>query len=150
MTRFYCTMQRRQFDAIMRQRTPTLTLNRVATKPQPGDELEITVASPDRTTTTTLTDILNRRPGNEYQSWIVAIRPRRSRRSQEEPEPRTPARAIMAMYDGKYHEEQTHKHNAALARTLNTANRKAALARLVFLPQRNSFAPPTQNRRKQQ
>ncbi|MEB7741083.1 hypothetical protein NGB58_17825 [Escherichia coli] len=147
MTRFYCTMQRQQFDAIMRQRIPTLTLNRVATKPQPGDELEITVASPDRTTATTLTDILNRRPGNGYQCWIVAIRPRRS---PEEPEPRTPARAIMAMYAGKYHEEQTHKHNAELARTLNTANRKAALARLVFSPQRNSFAPPTQHRRKQQ
>ena len=143
MTRFYCTMQRQQFDAIMRQRTPTLTLNRVATKPQPGDELEITVASPDRTTATTLTDILNRRPGNEYQSWIVSVR---TRRAPEEPEPCTPAGKIMQ----KYHEEQAHKHNAELARTLNTANRKAALARLVFSPQRNSFAPPTQNRRKQQ
>lgn len=140
MTRFYCTMQRQQFDAIMRQHTPTLTLNRVATKPQPGDELEITVASPDRTTATTLTDILNRRPGNEYQSWIVAIR---TRRSPEEPEPCTPAGKIMQ----KYHEEQAHKHNAALARTLNAINRKAALARMVFSPQRNSFARPTQHRR---
>ena len=143
MTRFYCTMQRQHFDNMMRQRTPLLTLNNIATRPQPGDELEITVASPDRTTATTLTDILNRRPGNEYQSWIVAIR---TRRSPEEPEPCTPAGKIMQ----KYHEEQARKHNAALARTLNAINRKAALARLVFSPQRNSFAGPAQSRRKQQ
>lgn len=78
MTRFHCTMQRQQFDAVMRQRTPAMTLRGVATRPQPGDELEITVASPDRTTTTTITDILNRRPGSEYQSWTIAVRPRRS------------------------------------------------------------------------
>ncbi|HBC5824421.1 TPA: hypothetical protein KEV35_003298 [Escherichia coli] len=140
MTRFHCTMQRQQFDAVMRQRTPVMTLRGVATRPQPGDELEITVASPDRTTTTTITDILNRRPGSEYQSWTVAVRPRRS---PEEPEPLTPAGKIMQ----KYHEEQARKHNVALARTLTAVNRKAALARRVFSSQHPSFARPAQHRR---
>ncbi|MFG3861144.1 hypothetical protein [Escherichia coli] len=140
MTRFYCTMQRQRFDEIMRQRTTALTLSNVATRPQPGDELEITVINPDRTTKTTITDILNRRPGSGHKRWIVSVRPRRS---PEESEPRTPAGKIMQ----KYHEEQEHKHNAALARTLNAVNRKAALAGMVFSPQRNSSARPTQHRR---
>ncbi|EFA6280573.1 hypothetical protein AWD60_001518 [Escherichia coli] len=143
MTRFYCTMQRQRFDNMMRQRTPLLTLNNIATRPQPGDELEITVVNPDRTTKTTITDILNRRPGNEHKSWIVSVR---TRRSPEESEPCTPAGKIMQ----KYHEEQAHKHNAALARMLNVVNRKAALAEMVFSPQRNSFARPTQHRRTSQ
>lgn len=143
MTRFYCTMQRQHFDNMMRQRTPLLTLSNIATKPQPGDELEITVANPDRTTATIITDILNRRPDSSNRSWLVAIRPRRS---PEESEPCTPAGKIMQ----KYHEEQAHKHNAALARTLNVVNRKAALARLIFSPQRKSFARPAQHRRDSQ
>ncbi|EGO9721916.1 hypothetical protein BFZ84_004319 [Escherichia coli] len=101
------------------------------------------MASPDRTTTTTITDILNRRPGSEYQSWIVAVRPRRS---PEEPEPLTPAGKIMQ----KYHEEQARKHNVALARTLTAVNRKAALTQRVFLPQRHSCARPAQHRRDSQ
>ncbi|HBA9511435.1 TPA: hypothetical protein J1413_001356 [Escherichia coli] len=101
------------------------------------------MASPDRTTTTTITDILSRRPGSEYQSWTVAVRPRRS---PEEPEPLTPAGKIMQ----KYHEEQAHRNNAALARTLNAINRKAALARRVFSPQHHSFARPAQHRRDSQ
>lgn len=124
MTRFYCAMQRQQFDEMMRQRTPFLTLGNIATRPQPGDELEITVASPDRTTTTIIADILNRRPGCNNRSWLVAIRPRRST---EEPEPLTPAGKIMR----RWHEEQAREHNAELARTLVTINRKAALARYV-------------------
>ncbi len=137
MTRFFCSMQRHQFDITLRQRIPALTLNGVATKPQPGDELEITVASPDRTVTTTITDILNTRPGSKYGSWIVAVRPRRS---PEEPEPLTPAGKIMQ----QYHETQTHKHNTALARTLTTVNRKAALARWIFSPQHHF--PRSKNR----
>ena len=143
MTRFCCTMQRPQFETIMRQRMPVLTLFRPATRPQPGDELEITIVSPDRTTETAITDILNRRPGNESHSWTVVIRPRRS---PEEPEPCTPAGKVMQ----RYHEEQAHRHNAGLARTLNTVNHKAALARTVFSSQRNSFARPAQSGRKQQ
>ncbi|HHN8889277.1 TPA: hypothetical protein ACP61D_002461 [Escherichia coli] len=143
MTRFCCTMQHPQFEAIMRQRMQVLTLFRPATRPQPGDELEITIVSPDRTTETTIADILNRRPGSESHSWTVVIRPRRS---PEEPEPCTPAGKIMQ----RYHEERTRRHNGGLARTLNTVNHKAALARMVFSPQRNSFARPAQNGRKQQ
>ncbi|EEC8145237.1 hypothetical protein ACIL5T_005476, partial [Escherichia coli] len=72
MTRFYCAMQRQRFDEMMRQRTPLLTLNNIATRPQPGDELEITIVSPDRTTTAIITDILNGRPDNTNRSWLVA------------------------------------------------------------------------------
>ncbi|EKF5924797.1 hypothetical protein OZX32_002303 [Escherichia coli] len=124
MTRFYCSMQHRQFDEMMRQRTPLLPLNNIATRPQPGDELEITVVSPDRTTTTIITDILNGRPDSTNRSWLVAVRPRRP---PGEPEPLTPAGKVMR----QYHEEQAHKHNAELTRTLVTINRKAAIARYV-------------------
>lgn len=45
MTRFHCVLQRHDFSTIMSGRIPALTLSGVSVRPQPGDELEITIAA---------------------------------------------------------------------------------------------------------
>ncbi|EGO4195213.1 hypothetical protein WD107_000453 [Escherichia coli] len=124
MTRFHCVLQRHDFSTIMSGRIPTLTLSGVSVRPQPGDELEITIANPDRSTDTVMTDILTARINADRSAFIVAVRPRRAI---SEPEPLTPVGKIMA----EYREKQTRKLNEELARTLAAVNRKAAIARYV-------------------
>ncbi|HHZ0162662.1 TPA: hypothetical protein ACV8BS_005480, partial [Escherichia coli] len=120
MTRFHCVLQRHDFSTIMNARIPALTLSGVSVQPQPGDELEITIASPDRSTDTVMTDILTARINTDRSAFIVAVRPRRAI---SEPEPLTPVGKIMQAY----HEKQTRKLNEELARTLAVVNRKAAI-----------------------
>ncbi|EFC5374459.1 TPA: hypothetical protein KFO73_003762 [Escherichia coli] len=124
MTRFHCVLQRHDFSTIMNARIPALTLSGISVRPQPGDELEITIASPDRSTDTVMTDILTARINADRSAFIVAVRPRRAI---SEPEPLTPVGKIMQ----EYHEKQARKHNTELARTLAAVNRKAAIARYV-------------------
>lgn len=124
MTRFHCVLQRHDFSAIMSGRIPALTLSGVSVRPQPGDELEITIANPDRSTDTVMTDILTARINTDRSAFIVAVRPRRAI---SEPEPLTPVGKIMQAY----HEKQTRKLNKELARTLAVVNRKAAIVRYV-------------------
>ncbi|ENA7351420.1 hypothetical protein ABGE07_000019 [Escherichia coli] len=124
MTRFHCVLQRHDFSTIMNARIPALTLSGVSVRPQPGDELEITIASPDRSTDTVMTDILTARINTDRSAFIVAVRPRRAI---SEPEPLTPVGKIMQAY----HEKQTRKLNEGLARTLAVVNRKAAIVRYV-------------------
>ncbi|ELC8119431.1 hypothetical protein [Escherichia coli] len=124
MTRFHCVLQRHDFSTIMSGRIPALTLSGVSVRPQPGDELEITIANPDRSTDTVMTDILTARINADRSAFIVAVRPRRAI---SEPEPLTPVGKIMA----EYREKQTRKLNEELARTLAAVNRKAAIARYV-------------------
>ncbi|EIT3617135.1 hypothetical protein L1625_005565, partial [Escherichia coli] len=111
MTRFHCVLQHHDFSAIMSGRIPALTLSGVSVRPQPGDELEITIANPDRSTDTVMTDILTARINTDRSAFIVAVRPRRAI---SEPEPLTPVGKIMQAY----HEKQTRKLNEELARTL--------------------------------
>ena len=124
MTRFHCVLQRHDFSTIMNARIPAMTLSGVSVRPQPGDELEITIASPDRSTDTVMTDILTARINTDRSAFIVAVRPRRAI---SEPEPLTPVGKIMQ----EYHEKQTRKLNEELARTLAVVNRKAAIVRYV-------------------
>lgn len=124
MTRFHCVLQRHDFSAIMSGRIPALTLSGVSVRPQPGDELEITIANPDRSTDTVMTDILTARTNTDRSAFIVAVRPRRAI---SEPEPLTPVGKIMQAY----HEKQTRKLNEELARMLAVVNRKAAIVRYV-------------------
>ena len=124
MTRFHCVLQRHDFSAIMSGRIPALTLSGVSVRPQPGDELEITIANPDRSTDTVMTDILTARINTDRSAFIVAVRPRRAI---SEPEPLTPVGKIMQAY----HEKQNRKLNEELARTLAVVNRKAAIVRYV-------------------
>ena len=124
MTRFHCVLQRHDFSAIMSGRIPALTLSGVSVRPQPGDELEITIANPDRNTDTVMTDILTARINTDRSAFIVAVRPRRAI---SEPEPLNPVGKIMQTY----HEKQTRKLNEELARTLAVVNRKAAIVRYV-------------------
>ncbi|ENB3250764.1 TPA: hypothetical protein ACGGIW_004069 [Escherichia coli] len=124
MTRFHCVLQRHDFSAIMSGRIPALTLSGVSVRPQPGDELEITIANPDRSTDTVMTDILTARINTDRSAFIVAVRPRRAI---SEPEPLTPVGKSMQAY----HEKQTRKLNEELARTLAVVNRKAAIVRYV-------------------
>lgn len=124
MTRFHCVLQRHDFSTIMNARIPALTLSGVSVRPQPGDELEITIANPDRSTDTVMTDILTARINTDRSAFIVAVRPRRAI---SEPEPLTPVGKIMQAY----HEKQTRKLNEELARTLAVVNRKAAIVRYV-------------------
>ncbi|EPS7544721.1 hypothetical protein ACVHMO_000497 [Escherichia coli] len=124
MTRFHCVLQRHDFSAIMSGRIPALTLSGVSVRPQPGDELEITIANPDRSTDTVMTDILTARINTDRSAFIVAVRPRRAI---SEPEPLTPVGKIMQAH----HEKQTRKLNEELARTLAVVNRKAAIVRYV-------------------
>lgn len=88
MTRFHCVLQRHDFSTIMSGRIPALTLSGVSVRPQPGDELEITIANPDRSTDTVMTDILTARINADRSAFIVAVRPRRAI---SEPEPLTPS-----------------------------------------------------------
>ncbi|MDZ7163653.1 hypothetical protein U4Z51_26360, partial [Escherichia coli] len=74
MTRFHCVLQRHDFSTIMNARIPALTLSGVSVRPQPGDELEITIASPDRSTDTVMTDILTARINTDRSAFIVAVR----------------------------------------------------------------------------
>lgn len=124
MTRFHCVLQHHDFSAIMSGRIPALTLSGVSVRPQPGDELEITIANPDRSTDTVMTDILTARINTDRSAFIVAVRPRRAI---SEPEPLTPVGKIMQAY----HEKQNRKLNEELARTLAVVNRKAAIVRYV-------------------
>ena len=124
MTRFHCVLQRHDFSAIMSGRIPALTLSGVSVRPQPGDELEITIANPDRNTDTVMTDILTARINTDRSAFIVAVR---TRRAISEPEPLNPVGKIMQTY----HEKQTRKLNEELARTLAVVNRKAAIVRYV-------------------
>ncbi len=124
MTRFHCVLQHHDFSTIMSGRIPALTLSNVSVRPQPGDELEITIANPDRSTDTVMTDILTARINADRSAFIVAVRPRRAVSA---PEPLTPVGKIMQAY----HEKQTRKHNEELARTLAVVNRKAEIARYV-------------------
>lgn len=123
MTRFNCTLQQREFSIVMSQSIPAVTLRGLRIKPQPGDQLEITVARPDRTTESITADILNARQWGDNGEFIAALRLRNA----GAPEPLTPAGRIMKAY----HERDIRKHNDDLARALTRINRKAAIARYV-------------------
>ncbi|EEW5073794.1 hypothetical protein CCF09_000078 [Escherichia coli] len=123
MTRFNCTLQQREFSVVMSQRIPALTLRGLRRKPQPGDQLEITIARPDRSTESITVDILNARAWGESGEFIAALKLRNA----GTPEPLTPAGWIMKAY----HEKDIRKHNEDLTRSLARINRKAAIASYV-------------------
>ncbi|HHY7203246.1 TPA: hypothetical protein ACV7YJ_004128 [Escherichia coli] len=123
MTRFNCTLQQREFSVVMTRRLPALTLRGLIRRPQPGDQLEITIARPDRSTESMTADILNARPWGDSGAFIAALRLRNT----GAPEPLTPAGRIMKAY----HEKDIRKHNEDLARAMKRINRKAAIASYV-------------------
>lgn len=122
MNRYHCVLPRHYFGQIMRSRIPAVTLRNLSTVPQPGDELEIAVAGPDRSASCVTADVLNAVPvGGD---WLVAIR---FRQDPFAPEPLTPAGRIMQ----NWRDERAKANCEKLINRIATTNRHAALARRI-------------------
>ncbi len=123
MNRYHCVLPRHYFGQLMRSRIPAITLRNLSTVPQPGDELEITVAARDRSTSCVTADVLNAVPVNG--DWLVAIRPHHDPFA---PEPLTPAGRIMQ----NWRDECAQLDREKLINRIATTNRRAALARRIY------------------
>ncbi|EEV1367073.1 hypothetical protein ET000_003664 [Escherichia coli] len=125
MTRYHCVLPRNWFTRIMCARIPVITLKGLKTMPQPGDELEISVSNPDRSTETIITDVLNARITPAGDALTLAVRPRHDPFA---PEPLTPAGRIMQ----SWRDERAKVNCEKLINRIATTNRHAALARRIY------------------